>query len=296
MMIKRTFMTIFLFLLALPVWAQTPARDLNEYVGLTVDELLGDLGAPVSLTLSQPLALLFHYTDIEFNERAYVVDFVVTGPWVEVVRASQQNEAVEPKAIAPAGLIDDMGQSRGQLVVLAGPFHEYVAFEWDGVLLENMVFEVSMDGHPWRLICDLENNRVVTLAYQYSGEMAADEVRVLVEQLDAEALALLNDPVWCLDDTGYDEISPEDHRWRYQRLAADETYGLQLLTRATPETGHLFLNLLLLDLKAKGFVGRGVAVSHMKGLEENWYKETSRYVNSGNDTRLKALLKLQLVR
>lgn len=293
MVIKRTFMTIFLAMLALPVWAQTPPRDLNEYVGLTVDELLGDLGAPASLTVSQPPALLFHYADIMLNGRAYVVDFVVTGPWVEVVRASQQNEAAEPNTIAPAGLLDYMGQSRAQLAALAGPFREYVAFEWDGVLLENMVFEVSTNGHPWRLICDLENNRVVTLAYQYSGEIIIDEVRAFVEKLDAEALALLTDQVWCLDDTGYDEVSPEDHRWRYQRLAADETYGTQLLTRATPETGHLFLNLLLLDLKAKGFVGRGVAVSHMKGLEENWYKETSRYVNSGNDARLKALLKLQ---
>lgn len=289
--------TLFAGGVPLTAWAQTVSHDLSDYVGRPVNAVLEDFGVPATLEPAQPPALVLRYSGVEMHARTYDVNFAVTGPWVEVVRAAADDSASgTSQAINVPALATFMGKSRAEMVMLAGAPSERVAFEWEGFLLENMIFDVIMAGEPWRLICDLENDRVVTVTVQYGGEMAADEVRDFVLQLDARVLALLDEPVWCLDDAGYDATDPAENRWRYNRLAADERFAVLLQTRATPEMGHLFLDLTISALNARGFVARQFAVSHMQAIGDNWYKETSRYTNSGNTVRLKALLERENAR
>lgn len=278
-------------------WPQTVARNLSDYVGRPVNELLDGLGAPESIALAQQPALVLHYVGVAMHGQAYDVDFAVTGPWVEIMRAAVKNAG--PSAawvVEVSDLLAYMGKSRAEMIMLAGAPLERVAFEWDGFPLENMAFDVIMANEPWRLSCDLENNRVVTINCQYGGEMPVDKVRDFVLKLDAQVLALLNEPVWCLDDAGYDETDPLENRWRHGRLAADERFGLMLQTLVTPEKKYLSLDLTLSDLNAKGFMAREFAVSHLKAIADNWYKETSRYINSGNPARLKILLEARAAR
>lgn len=288
---KITIITLFAAGWPAMVWGQTLALDFTDYVGRPVNELLENWGVPATIELTQSSALLLRYDGAEMHEQVYDVAFVITGPWVEIARAAIIDfDFQTPAVVTLAELVADMGKSPGELVMLGGVPKEHVAFEWDGFLLENMVFEVIMEGEPWRLSCDLENGRLVSVGLQYGGGMPLAQIRDFVLGLDAEALALLNDPVWCLDDSGYDDTEPEANSWRYNRLAADELFGVLLTTLVTPETGHLYLDLTCSDLSAKGFVAREFADSHLKAITDNWYKETSRYINSGNAARLQMLL------
>lgn len=291
LLFKVTLITFFAAGWPATVWGQTVARDFTGYVGRPVNELLANWDVPAKIELTQPSALLLRYDAVEMHEQAYDVAFAVTGPWVEIARAVvADSAALTPAAVSLTELAAAMGKSRAELVMLARAPKEQVAFEWDGFLLENLVFEVVMEEGPWRLSCDLENGRLVAVALQYGGEMPLVRIRDFVLELDAKALALLNEPVWCRDDSGYDETDPAASNWRYNRLAADERFGVLFTTLVTPETGHLFLDLTYSDLNAKGFVTREFAASHLKAIADNWYMETSRYLNSGNTARLQMLL------
>lgn len=292
LLFKVTLITLFAAGWPATMWGQTVARDFTGYVGRPVNELFANWDIPAKIELTQPSALLLRYDAVEMHAQTYDVAFAVTGPWVEIARAVvADSAALTPATITLAELTAAMGKSRAELVMLVGAPKEHVAFEWDSFLLENLVFEVVMEGGPWRLSCDLENGRLVSVALQYGGEMPLERIRDFVLELDAKTLALLNEPVWCRDDSGYDETDPSANNWRYNRLAADERFGLLFTTLVTPETGHLFLDLTCGALNASGFVTREFAASHLKAIADNWYMETSRYINSGNTPRLQMLLK-----
>lgn len=291
LLFKATLFTLFVAGWPATLWGQPITQDFTDYVGRPVNELLATWGVPEKIELTQPAALRLRYDSIEMHAQTYDVAFAVTGPWVEIARTAITDAAsLTPVTVTLTELAAIMGKSRAELVILGGAPKEHVAFEWDGFLLENIVLEVVMENGPWRLSGDLENGRVVSVALQYGGEMPLAQIRDFVLELDAKALALLHEPVWCWDDSGYDETDPAANNWRYNRLAADERFGVLLTTLVTPETGHLFLDLTCSDLNARGFVTREFAASHLKAIADNWYKETSRYINSGNPARLQMLL------
>lgn len=286
--VKFLIISMVLLFVVIPSHALAQERLFIDYVGRTLRELTAGEGLPHKAVWADTPMLTLIYNDKVMRGISYNVHYTING--VDVVAAScypvdgLDVDLTRYSASPERGLVDYMGKTRAEILALEGPPRYHT------MSLYNIADEIAfgrklVNGRSCEVVYELEQGRVYAISYQYHDLVEGRTVETFLQTVDAEVMALLDDPVWVQRDFHRPPEAPEYH-YQFIRLAAAPNYNINYIGRGWQEKKRAVFTLSIAQRGADGYVGRMARKSHDEWLATFWYHESGEYKNSGNLDKL----------
>lgn len=174
-------------------------RQFIDYVGQTLRELTAGEGPPHKAEWVDMPILTLVYNDQVMRGISYNVHYTVNG--VNVVAAScypvdgLDVYLTRYSASPERGLVDFMGKTRAEILALEGPprYHTMSLYNIGDAIAFG---RKPVNGQSCEVVYELEQGRVYAISYQYHDLVEGRTVEAFLQAVDAQAMALLDDPVW----------------------------------------------------------------------------------------------------